>query len=91
MFNLKITNRFFSFDREPGSTIITVAGRTVHLCRDYVIRNRVPKLFEVCAGECAGHFEVLILRRWLMEFSTEVNPMSAPKVTLVAARGEVVV
>jgi hypothetical protein len=91
MFNLKITNRFFSFDREPGSIIITVAGRTVHLCRDYVSRSRVPDAFEVHAGESAGHFEVLILRRWLIEFSGEVNPMSAPKVALVAAPGEVVV
>jgi hypothetical protein len=90
MADFNIKNRFFSFDREPGSIIITVSGRTVNLCRDYVSRNRVPDLFEVHAGESAGHFEVLILRRWLIEFSGEDNPMCASMVAPMAARVNVV-
>ncbi|MFM0323719.1 hypothetical protein [Caballeronia glebae] len=59
----------FEFSITRGSTIVTIMGRTVHLCRDYVERKRTPKLFEVHAGEERGNWEVLVLRRWLVEFS----------------------
>ncbi|MDR5731268.1 hypothetical protein QCE47_02745 [Caballeronia sp. LZ025] len=61
--------KHFGISVARGSIILTIGSRTVHLCRDYVERKRIPELFEFHAGEEQGHWEVLVLRTWLIEFS----------------------
>ncbi|EHP37649.1 hypothetical protein OR16_41646 [Cupriavidus basilensis OR16] len=50
---------------------LRIGNRALHVCPDYVTRNRTPRLFEAHAGEDKGSWELLILRRWLVTASLE--------------------
>ncbi|MCY0856444.1 hypothetical protein [Cupriavidus sp. D39] len=53
------------------SFFLRIGKRALHICPDYVTRDRTPRLFEACAGEEKGSWEMLILRRWLVTASVE--------------------
>ena len=60
------------FGREylPVSLLVRFGKRELHVCRDFRSRYyTVSPLIDISAGVARGHFEILLLRRWLVVFT----------------------
>ncbi|WP_321885889.1 hypothetical protein [Paraburkholderia bannensis] len=75
MFQITISTRKFAFEISNGSALIRIgsqgsqAAREFLLLRDYVERNRKPRLFEAFRDTEARSWEALVLRRWMVSSS----------------------
>ncbi|AOK51697.1 hypothetical protein WT15_20545 [Burkholderia stagnalis] len=69
MFRITISTRRFSLSIDQGSTSIRIGSREFLLLRDYVERNRKPRLLETFRDTDAHSWEALVMRRWLVSSS----------------------
>jgi hypothetical protein len=69
MFHITISARRFSLNIEQGSFSLRIGSREFLLLRDYVERNRTPRMFEATRDAGARSWEALVMRRWLVSSS----------------------
>ncbi|MCA8133953.1 hypothetical protein [Burkholderia cepacia] len=69
MFQFTISTRLFSLSIDQGATSLRVGFREFLLLRDYVERNRKPRLLETVRDTEARSWEALVMRRWLVSSS----------------------
>ncbi|WP_321784717.1 hypothetical protein [Paraburkholderia sp. J94] len=65
----QISTRLFAFEISNGSALVRIGSREFLLLRDYVERNRKPRLFEAFRDTEARSWEALVLRRWMVSSS----------------------
>ncbi|WP_224052426.1 hypothetical protein [Burkholderia cepacia] len=69
MFQITISTRRFSLSIDQHATSLRIGSREFLLLRDYVERNRMPRLLETFRDTEAGSWEALVMRRWLVSSS----------------------
>ncbi|WP_322073763.1 hypothetical protein [Burkholderia cepacia] len=75
MFQITISTRRFSLSIGQGTASLRIgslgsqAAREFLLLRDYVERNRKPRLLETFRDTEARSWEALVMRRWLVSSS----------------------
>ncbi|KVA68673.1 hypothetical protein WI61_14915 [Burkholderia cepacia] len=75
MFQITISTRRFSLSIDQGTASLRIgspgsqAAREFLLLRDYVERNRKPRLLETSRDTEARSWEALVMRRWLVSSS----------------------
>ncbi|MCA8115570.1 hypothetical protein [Burkholderia cepacia] len=69
MFRITISTRRFSLTIDQDSTSIRIGSRVFLLLRDYVERNRKPRLLETSRDTESRSWEALVMRRWLVSSS----------------------
>lgn len=69
MFRITISTRHISLDIDQGAASLRIGPREFLLLRDYVERNRKPRLLETFRDTEARSWEVLVMRRWLVSSS----------------------
>jgi hypothetical protein len=69
MFQITINTRRLSLNIEHGSISLRIGSREFLLLRDYVERNRTPRMFEASRDAAARSWEALVMRRWLLSSS----------------------
>jgi hypothetical protein len=69
MFQITINTRRISVSIERGSFSLRIGSREFLLLRDYVERNRTPRMFEASRDASARSWEALVMRRWLVSSS----------------------
>ncbi|WP_423370157.1 hypothetical protein [Burkholderia sp. LMG 32019] len=69
MFRITINTRRFSLSIDQHATSLRIGSREFLLLRDYVERNRKPRLLETFRDTEARSWEALVMRRWLVSSS----------------------
>lgn len=65
----QIRTRKFAFEISNGSALVRICSREFLLLRDYVERNRKPRLLEAFRDTEARSWEALVMRRWMVSSS----------------------
>ncbi|MBN3791564.1 hypothetical protein [Burkholderia sp. Ac-20353] len=66
MFRITISTRCFSLSIDQDAASLRIGSREFLLLRDYVERNRKPRLLETFRDTEARSWEALVMRRWLV-------------------------
>ncbi|MCA7892066.1 hypothetical protein [Burkholderia cepacia] len=69
MFRITISTRHISLFIDQHATSLRIGSREFLLLRDYVERNRKPRLLETFRDTEARSWEALVMRRWLVSSS----------------------
>ncbi|MDN7877762.1 hypothetical protein [Burkholderia aenigmatica] len=69
MFQITISARRFSLSIDQHAASLRIGSREFLLLRDYVERNRKPRLLETFRDTETRSWEALVMRRWLVSSS----------------------
>jgi len=69
MFQITISTRRFSLSIDQHAASLRIGAREFLLLRDYVERNRKPRLLETFRDTQSRSWEALVMRRWLVSSS----------------------